>query len=661
VVAYPLPSNGAEVYPADRHYQSNMSATDAHIKLCNTLMAADRMWEATIDMLTDAVYIFGTDKRLKKINRGGETLERANRTFLIGRRCCDMLWGLDAAGCMVDRAMTNGAEVEVELDESNKAKRPLQVRVVPQSRDHQQESATGCVVIARDISELRHAEEEGSKNRAFLASLADLAPDEIYTLDVNRQFTWMNHRAEVDSGLTRSVLLGHDFSMIVASESKEEANVALDCTLGGEQRQFEVRTICTDGRVRCMDAHTSPLWHDGSITGVMVFMSDITEKKLAQARAARSDKLRALGELAAGVAHNLNNSLTVIQGRAQLLSMRSAADDGNKKSLDVITQAVGDCSQTLRRLLDFSRRNASRNAVPVDLSELVTSSVEIGRPKWQAESTNRAGDIEVRVNAPKAVWALGDSSELREVVLNLIFNAVDAMPQGGAIEIGTSQEGSSARFWVADNGAGMTQEVIARIFEPFYSTKGERGTGLGLSASHGIIENHGGDINVISEPGKGTRFDVILPLHETGTAAAVTAPAAALEIKSSRVLVVEDEEKVRVLLNDAFRTEGHDVTEATTGAEALKRLDAGEFDLMICDLGLPELSGLHVARWVKEFRPDLPVIIATGFAEMIAEEDYDKARIDDVISKPYALSDVLMRANTILARYAADNRETMTV
>jgi PAS domain S-box-containing protein len=635
-----------------------MSSTEAHIKLCNTLMAADRMWEATIDMLTDAVYIFGTDKRLKKINRAGEALERANRSFLIGRRCCDMLWGLDGASCMVDRAMGNGAELEVELDETNKAKRPLLVRVIPQTGDQDKESATGCVVIARDISELRHAEEEGTKNRAFLASLADLAPDEIYTLDVDRHFTWMNQRAEVDSGLTRSVLLGHDFSMIVAAESKEEANGALDRTLGGEQKQFELRTICADGRVRCMDAHTSPLWHDGSITGVMVFMSDITEKKLAQARAARSDKLRALGELAAGVAHNLNNSLTVIQGRAQLLLMRSAADEGNKKSLEVITQAVGDCSQTLRRLLDFSRRNASRNSVAVDLSELVTSSVEIARPKWQAESA-RTGTIEIRVNAPQPVMALGNASELREVVLNLIFNAVDAMSQGGTIEIGTSMEGSTARFWVADDGAGMTQEIIARIFEPFYSTKGERGTGLGLSASHGIIENHGGDINVSSEPGKGTRFDVILPLHESKPAVVATPAMPAGETKSARVLVVEDEEKVRVLLNDAFRTGGHDVTEATTGAEALKRLDAGEFDLMVCDLGLPELSGLHVARWVKEHQPNLPVIIASGFADMITDEDYEKARIDDVIRKPYSVADVLSRANAILARQASE-RETVT-
>src|SRR5689334_4451204 len=203
-----------------------MSSNQAHLNLRNTLMAADRMWEATIDTITDAVYIFGPDKRLKKINRAGESLERANRSFLVGRRCCDMLWGLGATSCMVDRAISNGAEVDVELDSSNKARRPLQVRVIPQITE-----TGGCVVIARDVSELRSAEEEGSRNRAFLASLADLAPDEIYTLDTNGRITWMNQRAETDSGLTRSVLLQQDFAMIVSSESKEEAKAALACTL----------------------------------------------------------------------------------------------------------------------------------------------------------------------------------------------------------------------------------------------------------------------------------------------------------------------------------------------------------------------------------------------------------------------------------------------
>src|SRR5947209_12682523 len=195
----------------------------------------------------------------------------------------------------------------------------------------------------------------------------------------------------------------------------------------------------------------------------------------------------------------------------------------------------------------------------------------------------------------------------------------------------------------------MGPEVIPRIFEPFYSTKGERGTGLGLSASHGIIENHGGHINVTSEPGKGTRFEVVLPLHESSEPAVATPLAPTNGTKAARVLVVEDEEKVRVLLNDAFRAYGHEVVEAATGAEALDRLDKAEFDLMVCDLGLPELSGLHVARWVKEFRPNLPVIIATGYSEMIAAEDYEKARIDEVIRKPYAVAEVLSCADTAAA------------
>jgi PAS domain S-box-containing protein len=621
-------------------------------------MAANRVWEATIDTLTDAVYIFDPDKRLSRINRAGEALEGATRSFLAGRSCCDMLWGVEGTRCMVDRAVANGAAVEVEVSAGNKSQRPLLVRVIPAEKN-QKANPAGCIVIVRDISELRGVEEEAGKQRAFLASLADLAPDEIYTLDTDWRFTWMNQRAEFDSGFTQSVLLGQEFNVILTSESKEEASAAVACTLNGEEKQFEVRTICTDGRVRCMDAHTSPLWSDGNITGVMVFMSDITDRKLAQERAARSDKLRALGELAAGVAHNLNNSLTVIQGRAQLLLMRDNAGEGNKKSLEVITQAVSDCSQTLRRLLDFSRRDATRSSAPVDLSELITTSVEIARPKWQSESASRSGRIELDIEAPQPVNVLGDSSELREVVLNLIFNAVDAMPNGGKIVTGTRIEGKTGRFWVADSGSGIAPAVLARIFEPFYTTKGDRGTGLGLSASHGIIESHGGDINVTSEPGKGTRFEVILPLHEKTSPSVVAEVTAVSNARGSRVLVVEDEDNIRSLLNDAFRSEGHDVVEATTGAEALERLDHGEFDIMICDLGLPELSGLHVARWVKEFRPDLPVIIATGYAEMIAEEDYNLARIDDVIRKPYAVADVLSRANLVLMRQAADDRETV--
>jgi signal transduction histidine kinase len=180
--------------------------------------------------------------------------------------------------------------------------------------------------------------------------------------------------------------------------------------------------------------------------------------------------------------------------------------------LQVINNAVEDGAKTLRRILEFARRDSASEFAPVELGELVTSSVDIARPKWQSKA--RKGKIEVKVDSGGPVYVMGEQAELREVVLNLIFNAVDAMPEGGLMEIGTRAEIESGCFWVADTGVGMPAETISRIFEPFYTTKGKLGSGLGLSASHGIVTRHQGEIVVISEPGEGTRFEVRLPVCE---------------------------------------------------------------------------------------------------------------------------------------------------
>jgi signal transduction histidine kinase len=216
-----------------------------------------------------------------------------------------------------------------------------------------------------------------------------------------------------------------------------------------------------------------------------------------------------VGELAAGVAHNLNNSLTVIQGRAQLL-LRNATDESSAKSLQVITNAVEDGTKTLRRILEFARRDSSTEFGPVELGYLITSSVDIARPKWQSKAARSTIDVQIECNGP--VYVMGEQAELREVVLNLIFNAVDAMADGGMMEIGARAEIDSGCFWVADTGCGMPPETASRIFEPFFTTKGKQGSGLGLSASHGIISRHKGEIVVVSEPGEGTRFEVRLPI-----------------------------------------------------------------------------------------------------------------------------------------------------
>ncbi|MFN2515922.1 MAG: ATP-binding protein [Pyrinomonadaceae bacterium] len=454
--------------------------------------------------LPDAVYLFGDDRRVVRANAAACRLQPGN--VIIGNSCCEMFWHVEGAdGCVVDRALQTHEKVEVEILAGAEDCNSISLLVEPLHSEGT-DVAPGVLVIARDISDLRRAEAEAIAHKSFIASIADRTPDEIYALDAAGQITWMNERAEAYRLLVSS---GGRFLDVVSNDSRPLTEENLRRTLGGNDTDFEVSVIRADDSIRFAEAHTSPLWKDGEIDGALVFLRDITERKREHELMAQSDKLRAVGELAAGVAHNLNNSLTVIQGRAQLL-LRNATDESTAKSLSVITNAVEDGSKTLRRILEFARRNSASEFAPVELRFLLTSSIDIARPKWQSKSAR--GKIEVKVEGNGPVYVMGEQAELREVVLNLIFNAVDAMPEGGIIEIGARAEIESGCFWVADNGCGMPAETASRIFEPFFTTKGKFGSGLGLSASHGIITRHKGEIVVVSEPGEGTRFEVRLPI-----------------------------------------------------------------------------------------------------------------------------------------------------
>lgn len=455
--------------------------------------------------IPDAVYLFNNGRFLIQSNPPGSRLQGCESDELITRSCCEMFWHVEGAdGCVVDRALQIGERVEVEIQAGADGNKAISIIVEPLSAGDDVKPA--ALVIARDISDLRRAEAEAIAHKSFLASIADRTPDEIYSLDTQGRITWMNERAEADK---LSMSLGRSFLDIVSADSRTLTAENVRRTLAGEDTEYEVRAIRPDGSTRYAEAHTSPLWKDGEIVGVLVFHRDVTDRKRERELMAQSDKLRAVGELAAGVAHNLNNSLTVIQGRAQLL-LRNATDESSSKSLQVITNAVEDGTKTLRRILEFARRDSASDFAPVELGYLVSSSIDIARPKWQSKSRKSA--IEVKIEGTGPVYVMGEQAELREVVLNLIFNAVDAMSDGGIMEIGVRAEIESGCFWVADTGCGMPAETVARIFEPFFTTKGKLGSGLGLSASHGIITRHKGEIVVVSEPGEGTRFEVRLPI-----------------------------------------------------------------------------------------------------------------------------------------------------
>ncbi len=463
----------------------------------------ERMLIEAFETLPDAVYLFGSDGRLIKAN--GAAAQLQDSQLQKGCTCCEMFWRVEGAdGCVVDRALRTHDKVEVEIQTGPEGTKSISITVEPLSTAD--DSQPAALVIARDISDLRRAEAEAIAHKSFLASIADRTPDEIYALDTQSRITWMNERAEADK---LSMSLGGSFLDIVSADSRTLTAENVRRTLSGDDTEYEVRVIRVDGSTRYAEAHTSPLWKDGEIVGVLVFLRDVTDRKRERELMAQSDKLRAVGELAAGVAHNLNNSLTVIQGRAQLL-LRNSTDESSSKSLQIITNAVEDGTKTLRRILEFARRDSVSEFAPVELGYLVSSSIDIARPKWQSKS--RKSTIEVKIEGNGPVYVMGEQAELREVVLNLIFNAVDAMPEGGIMEVGVRAEIESGCFWVADTGCGMPAETVSRIFEPFFTTKGKLGSGLGLSASHGIITRHKGEVVVVSEPGEGTRFEVRLPV-----------------------------------------------------------------------------------------------------------------------------------------------------
>jgi PAS domain S-box-containing protein len=463
-----------------------------------------RMLLEAFRALPDPVFLFGAGGRLVYSNAAASRVHSGE--LLTGKPCCEMFWHVEGTEeCVVDRAMQTGESVEVEIIAGAGGESSISIIVEP-IRSDASGLGPGALVIARDISDLRRAQAEAIAHKSFIASIADQTPDAIYALDAEGRIIWLNERAEAYKPL---MSLGSSFLDVVSEDSRTLADENLRRTAAGNDTEYEVRLVCPDGATRYAEAHTSPLWKDGDFDGVLVFLRDVTERKREHELMAQSDKLRAVGELAAGVAHNLNNSLTVIQGRAQLL-LRNATDETSAKSLEVITNAVEDGTKTLRRILEFARRDADSEFAAVELGYLVTSSIDIARPKWQRKS----GKIDLRVEGNEPVYVVGEQAELREVVLNLIFNAVDAMPKGGIMEIGTRAEIDTGCFWVADTGSGMPAETASRIFEPFFTTKGKLGSGLGLSASHGIITRHKGEIVVVSEPAEGTRFEVRLPLCE---------------------------------------------------------------------------------------------------------------------------------------------------
>lgn len=593
-------------------------------------------WETTFDAMSDGIFIFDRTGELKRVNRAGAAMEALHPRLLLGRQCCAILrTSEEDEACVVENALETRRSVTIEITPT-RLKRPLLVSVEPLLDENG--NAVGVVCTARDLSDLRKVQAVAREHQSLLNNILESARESIYAVDTEGRFKWSNSATLKGLGYQRSDFIGRSLLDMVYEGDRALVKEKLDAALSGAPQTYEMRYYSHDGRLRYARVDNSPLVVDGQTTGVLGIARDITEQKEERERAARADKLRALGQLASGVAHDFNNSLAAILGRAQLLR-RQIDEPALVRNLDIIQTAAEDAAATVRRIQTFARKSPVKEFELVDVRSLLNDAIEITRTRWQNEARLRGLEYDVKLDAQKDQRTYGSASELREVFVNLIVNAVDAMPKGGKLCVCCQREDDRLKLRFCDNGIGMPDDVRQKIFEPFFSTKGAHGTGLGLSVSYSIIERHGGSISVTSEPGQGTIFMIDLPaavaeesVEEIETITSDVAPL--------RILVVDDELPVRETLAEMLTAVRHKVELAGSGQEALQKMRQHPFDFVFTDLAMPEMDGWETARSIRKHWPDVKIVLVTGYGPNTTPPTGEEHLVDAIIGKPFDFSQV---------------------
>ncbi len=615
------------------------------------LRDSEKRYRTLIENSEDAILVF----------RNGQVEFANSRAFQLFGRSKKEVMGKG----LVDLVLPEDREVIKGIDTSRRTRKGGQnlydFRVFNRKGEWHwiEMNAVGCewqgnpatLSFLRDVTERKDLEDKVRESEALYRSLVERSGDIIIQCDSNRVFTFVNPSGLTFFGKENKDLMGRCLDEYVVPEdlSKTQRHISM-IFQGRDFVNFENSLTNGSGDVRLVSWTMNPVkGGDGEVIGVQAVARDITETKRQEEQAIQTEKLRALGEMAGGVAHDFNNMLAAILGRAQLLKIymeRTASEHGIKpdsqveEGLDIIERAASDAAETVRRIQEFTRVRSHMDFVIVNLQEVVRDVIELTRPRWKDQAESKGIHITIQKKFGEVLPVLGSPSELREVLINLMANAIDAMPKGGEILIETGVEEDVSWISVTDEGTGMSRETQKRVFDPFFTTKGPQSSGLGMSVSYGIIKRHGGEILIKSNMRKGTTFSLLLP-SARGEAALEEEVPPGKTLTPASILVVDDEEVIRKNLYDILSLEGHQVTLASGGEQGIEIFKRGDFDLVFTDLGMPEVSGWQVAKAIKQVDPKTPVVIITGWGANLDRKKMQASGIDFQISKPFRINQLL--------------------
>ena len=470
--------------------------------------------------------------------------------------------------------------------------------------------------------------------------LFDNAHDIVYTTDLELRLTSLNKAVTEKLGYEPNELVGKPLYELLAAEDASRLKET-ERLLSPEHARpvAEAQVLSKDGNPVALEIVSRWIIESGKAVGIHGIARDITERKEREEATHRfreqlheAEKLRALGEMAAGVAHNFNNLLTGVMGYAELMKLKEDIPEAIRADADKILQSAQRCSVIVRRIQTFGRPIDMTQLEPVDLNQVVRDTIEITKPRWKTAAEQEGKHVQLSVDLNQIALIQSIPSAWEEILSNLIFNAVDAMPKGGTIGVTTLQEDGKVIVEVSDTGTGMDEETQRRVFEPFFTTKStEKGTGLGLSTVWGLVQSQGGIIQIETAPGKGTTFVISVPVVTPSDAAEEKVEGLS-SLSGLRVLIVDDDFEVRDFMPKLLP--GHIADTAESGDEALEKMRGAAYDLVITDWVMSGMSGLELAEKVKQKSPDTTVVLITGWEFKGTPAD-DSDAVDLVLSKPF--------------------------
>ena len=465
---------------------------------------------------------------------------------------------------------------------------------------------------------------EIADTKRSLEQLIASAGDAIIALSPEDCIEGWNPAAERIFGLAAAQAIGRPITDLLPRGDYGDARRRL--ADGRPMHAFE--TTATAGQPRPAElAVTLSALHGrhGGIEGLIAIVRDITAQREVEKQLRQSERLTALGQLAGGIAHDFNNLLQAILGYAQLMKQNPRDAEFVARSLNIVEAAAVDGSETVRRIQQFARLRPDEQFVGVDVNQIVHDAVAIVRPRWEEKIARDNRPLDLRLDLGSIETINGRPAALTELMTNLILNALDAMPDGGTLTITTRGEPrQQITLTVADTGIGMPEPVRRRIFEPFFSTKGEGGSGLGLSMVYSIVRRHGGEIRVESEPGRGATFTLTFPVASEPVGAE---PESALPRARcpARVLLVDDDPKVLGTLTEILRSVGHTVTAAASGAAGVAAYGPGRFDVVLSNLGMAGMNGWELAERLRRVDSDVVILFITGWG--LRDEEHGRLKM----------------------------------